>query len=220
MYQLVQKQRATFKTSAKERVEQAISQLQQSKAVILVDDENRENEGDLIYNAKSITVEQMAFLIRESSGIVCICISNEKAEQLDLPYMVTQNTSRFQTPFTISVDAAFGITTGVSAADRVKTIQNICDENSIPSDLSKPGHVFPLIANPNGVLSRDGHTEGSVDLMKLAGLDASAVLCELMNEDGSMQRLPQIESFSQKHDFAVVSIEDIIYYRKFVSDYR
>lgn len=206
--------------TAKERVEQALMQLQLGKGVILTDDEDRENEGDLIYNAKSMRTEDMAFLIRESSGIVCLCISTDVATKLDLPYMVTENTSRFQTPFTVSVDAAEGITTGVSAQDRITTIQIVCEGNSRPADLSRPGHVFPLVAHRDGVLSRNGHTEGSVDLMKLAGLDASAVLCELMNEDGTMQRLPQIEAFAGKHDFAVVSIEDIIYYRKFVRDYQ
>lgn len=208
-----------FGTSSVERVENAIAQLQQNKPIILVDDEDRENEGDLIFNAKTMTSEDMAFLIRQSSGIVCLCISKQKAAQLELPYMVDENTSRYQTPFTISIDATDGITTGVSAHDRIKTIQVVCDENSIPSDLSKPGHVFPLIAHPNGVLSRNGHTEGSVDLMQLAGLDATAVLCELMNDDGTMCRFPEIASLAEKHDFAVVSIEDIIYYRKFVADY-
>lgn len=200
----------------KERVEKAIARLRNREGIILIDDENRENEGDLIFNAATMTVADMALLIRESSGIVCLCIEPEKAKNLDLPYMVPQNTSRYQTPFTVSVDAAQGISTGVSAADRIQTIQLVCDAQSTPSDLSRPGHVFPLVAHPNGVLAREGHTEGSIDLMKLSGLQPLAVLCELMNEDGSMRRLPELLSFAQKHDLAVVSIEDIVYYRTFV----
>ncbi len=219
MYSLKESKLLLFGNDSKKRVENAIIQLQNNKGVIVIDDESRENEGDLIFNAEFMTSDDMAFLIRESSGIVCVCVLEDRAKSLDLPYMVKENTSRYQTPFTISVDSREGITTGVSAKDRIKTIQVICDGNSKPSDLSKPGHIFPLIANPNGVLSRNGHTEGSVDLMRLANLKPIAVLCELMNEDGTMQRLPQILNFAQKHQLEVVSIEDIIYYRKFVSDY-
>lgn len=219
MHNLKEQGLLAFGKDAKERVENAIVQLQNNRGVILIDDEDRENEGDLIFNAASMTTNDMALLIRESSGIVCICVLEDRARQLELPYMVKENTSRHQTPFTISVDAKEGITTGVSAKDRIKTIQVMCDDNSIPADLSKPGHMFPLIANSNGVLSRNGHTEGSVDLMRLSNLKPIAVLCELMNEDGTMQRLPQILDFAKAHQFVVVSIEDIIYYRKFVSDY-
>lgn len=219
MYNLKEQGLLSFGKDAKERVENAIAQLQLNRGVILIDDENRENEGDLIFNAESMTTDDMALLIRESSGIVCVCILEDRAKSLELPYMVKENTSRHQTPFTISVDSNQGITTGVSAKDRIKTIQVICDDSSKPVDLSKPGHMFPLIANPNGVLSRNGHTEGSVDLMRLANLKPVSVLCELMNEDGTMQRLPQILDFARTHQFVVVSIEDIIYYRKFVSDY-
>ncbi len=209
-----------FGIDSKERVEKAIRQLQNNKGVILIDDENRENEGDLVFYAPTMTNQDMALLIRETSGIACLCLLEQKARHFDLPYMVTQNTSRYQTPFTVSIDAKESITTGVSAADRITTIQVVCDGNKNAADLSRPGHVFPLIAHPDGVLSRNGHTEGSVDLMRLAGLKPLALLCELMNPDGTMQRLPQIRQFAQKHQFVVVSIEDIIYYRKFVSDYR
>ena len=208
-----------FGISSQERVEKALKQLQNGKGILLTDDENRENEGDLIFSAQHINVQNMALMIRECSGIVCLCLTNEKADQLDLPYMVKENTSHFQTPFTITIEAKNGVTTGVSAADRITTIQAACHKNAIPSDLSRPGHIFPLRAKNNGVLERNGHTEGSVDLMKLANLKPQAVLCELMNEDGSMAKLDKIISFAEQNDLIVLSIEDIIYYRKFVRDY-
>ncbi len=178
------------------------------------------NEGDLIFSAQHMSVQDMALMIRECSGIVCLCLTNEKADELKLPYMVKENTSSFQTPFTITIEAKNGVTTGVSAKDRITTIKTAIAKNAKPEDLAKPGHIFPLRANNNGVLGRNGHTEGSVDLMKLAGLQPEAVLCELMNEDGSMAKLHKIISFAQEHDLVVLSIEDIIYYRKFVRDYN
>lgn len=159
-------------------------------------------------------------MIRECSGIVCLCLTNKKANELQLPYMVKENTSSFQTPFTITIEAKNGVTTGVSAKDRITTIKTAIATNAKPEHLAKPGHIFPLRANDNGVLVRNGHTEGSVDLMKLAGLQPEAVLCELMNEDGSMAKLDKIISFAQEHDLVVLSIEDIIHYRKFVRDYN
>ncbi|MEN2488790.1 3,4-dihydroxy-2-butanone-4-phosphate synthase [Flavobacterium sp. B11] len=209
-----------FGISSKERVENALEQLKKGKGVLVTDDENRENEGDLIFSAQHITVQNMALMIRECSGIVCLCLTNEKADELELPYMVKENTSSFQTPFTITIEARNGVTTGVSAKDRTTTIKTAIAANAKPEDLAKPGHIFPLRANNNGVLGRNGHTEGSVDLMKLAGLQPEAVLCELMNEDGSMAKLDKIVSFAQEHDLVVLSIEDIIYYRKFVRDYN
>ncbi|MHC0447892.1 3,4-dihydroxy-2-butanone-4-phosphate synthase [Flavobacterium sp. 3-218] len=209
-----------FGISSKERVENALKQLKNGKGVLVTDDENRENEGDLIYSAQHINVQDMALMIRECSGIVCLCLTNEKADQLELPYMVTENTSSFQTPFTITIEAKNGVTTGVSAQDRITTIKTAIAANAKPEDLAKPGHIFPLRANDNGVLGRNGHTEGSVDLMKLAGLQTEAVLCELMNVDGSMAKLDKIVSFAQQRDLVVLSIEDIIYYRKFVRDYK
>lgn len=208
-----------FGITSQERVENALNQLRKGKGIMLTDDEDRENEGDLIFSAQNMNVQDMALMIKECSGIVCLCLTNEKADQLDLPYMVKENTSHFQTPFTISIEAKNGVTTGVSASDRIRTIQTACDENTKPSDLSRPGHVFPLRAKNNGVLERNGHTEGSVDLMKLAGLKSQAVLCELMNADGSMAKLDKIISFAEQHDLIVLSIDDIIYYRKFVRDY-
>ncbi|MBJ2125990.1 3,4-dihydroxy-2-butanone-4-phosphate synthase [Flavobacterium sp. IB48] len=209
-----------FGISSKERVENALEQLKSGKGVLVTDDENRENEGDLIFSAHHMSAQDMALMIRECSGIVCLCLTNNKADELELPYMVKENTSSFQTPFTITIEAKNGVTTGVSAKDRITTIKTAIAMNARPEDLAKPGHVFPLRANENGVLGRNGHTEGSVDLMKLAGLQPEAVLCELMNEDGSMAKLDKIVSFAQEHDLMVLSIEDIIYYRKFVRDYN
>ncbi|WP_428229413.1 3,4-dihydroxy-2-butanone-4-phosphate synthase [Flavobacterium sp.] len=202
------------------RVENALKHLQSGKGILLTDDENRENEGDLIFSAQHMSFQNMAMMIRECSGIVCLCLTNEKADQLELPYMVQENTSSFQTPFTITIEAKEGVTTGVSAADRMTTIKAATAVNAKASDLARPGHIFPLRAKNNGVLERNGHTEGSVDLMQLAGLQPEAVLCELMNEDGSMAKLDKIISFAAQHDLVVLSIEDIIYYRKFVRDYK
>lgn len=209
-----------FGISSQERVENALKQLKNGKGIILTDDEDRENEGDLIFSAEHMNVKDMALMIRECSGIVCLCLPNEKADQLDLPYMVTENTSSFQTPFTITIEAKQGVTTGVSAADRITTIKTAIAVNAKPEDLARPGHIFPLRAKNKGVLERNGHTEGSVDLMKLAKLKPEAVLCELMNEDGSMAKLDKIISFAAQHDLIVLSIEDIVYYRKFVRDYK
>lgn len=209
-----------FGLTSKERVENALEQLRNGKGIIVTDDENRENEGDLIFSAHHMNVPDMALMIRECSGIVCLCLTNEKADELELPYMVKENTSSFQTPFTITIEARKGVTTGVSAKDRITTIKTAIAANAKPEDLARPGHIFPLRAKKNGVLERNGHTEGSVDLMKLAGLQPEAVLCELMNEDGSMAKQDKIISFAQQHDLAVLTIEDIIYYRKFVRDYK
>jgi len=196
-----------------QRVEQALSQLHQGKGILLVDDEDRENEGDLIFPAETITIPQMAMLIRECSGIVCLCLTEEKLRQLNLPPMVTSNTSKNQTAFTISIEAREGVTTGVSAADRVTTIRTAVAKDCQPEDLCHPGHVFPLCARPGGVLTRRGHTEGTVDLMSLAGYNPAGILCELTNPDGSMARLPEVVNFAKQHQLTVVTIEDIVQYR-------
>jgi len=210
----------TVGNDSQERLEKALIHLQNGKGIILMDDEDRENEGDLIFSAHNMTNIQMALMIRKCSGIVCLCLTHEKADALNLPYMVKENTSSFQTPFTISIEAKEGVTTGVSAKDRLKTIQVACSENANSNDLAKPGHIFPLRANNNGVLERKGHTEGSVDLMKLAGLKPEAVLCELMNDDGTMAKLDTISQFAKEHNLMLLSIQDIIHYRKFVRDYK
>jgi 3,4-dihydroxy 2-butanone 4-phosphate synthase len=181
--------------------------------VLLVDDENRENEGDIIYPTQNLTEQNMALMIRECSGIVCLCITQDKADSLDLKPMVEDNTSQNQTAFTSSIEAKVGVSTGVSAKDRVTTIKAAAAEHAVAGDLARPGHVFPLIAKKNGVLERRGHTEGSIDLIKIAGLGDSAVLCELTNEDGTMSRLPEVIEFAEKQDMMVLSIEDICEYR-------
>ncbi|MGJ1434104.1 3,4-dihydroxy-2-butanone-4-phosphate synthase [Sphingobacterium spiritivorum] len=208
-----------FGNSSQQRVEQALTDLQKGKGVLLIDNEDRENEGDLIYSAQHIQQEDMALMIRHCSGVVCLCLTDHKADELNLPYMVAENNSLFQTPFTISIEARKGVTTGLSAADRVQTIKAASARNAKPEDLARPGHIFPLRARERGVLERNGHTEGSIDLMLLAGLEPQAVLCELMNDDGSMARLPQIIRFAITHGLTVLSIEDIIFYRSFVCDY-
>lgn len=195
--------------SPRDRVERALASLRQGRGVLVVDNEHRENEGDLIFAAQSLTTAQMAMLIRECSGIVCLCLTREKTRSLDLPPMVEANSSRFQTAFTVSIEAACGVTTGVSAADRVRTVRAAIADNAVPQDLHRPGHIFPLQARDGGVLERDGHTEATVDLMRLAGLKPHGVLCELTNEDGSMARMPEILNFSARHDFPVVTIDDL-----------
>lgn len=197
-----------------ERVENALDALRRGRGVLVTDDEDRENEGDMFFAAQSLTEAQMAMLIREGSGIVCLCLPDEKVRALDLPMMVDRNTSAFQTPFTVSIEAARGVTTGVSAADRVATVKAAVANNARPSDLRRPGHVFPLRARQGGVLERPGHTEANVDLMRLAGLAPYGVLCELMNQDGTMARMPHIVAFAREHDFTVVSVDDILRYRR------
>ncbi len=203
-----------FGTTSDERVEAALAQLRLGRGILVVDNEDRENEGDLIYAADTVTDEQMAFMIRECSGIVCVCIEEEQAKRLNLPLMVANNTSTYGTAFTISVDAAKGVTTGVSAQDRVKAIKIVADPRSKPDDLAHPGHTFPLIAKKGGVLVRDGHTEASVDLARLAGFNPCGILCELCAPDGRMAKLPRVTQFAMLHDLTVVSISDLISYRK------
>lgn len=195
-----------------ERIESALAALRRGEGVLVVDDENRENEGDLIYSAEHLTAPQMALMIREGSGIVCVCLPEERVQQLELPMMVAKNTSTNHTAFTISIEAAEGVTTGVSAQDRVTTIKAAIADNAKPSDLHHPGHVFPLRARTGGVLVRRGHTEASVDLMRLAGLKPFGVLCELTNEDGTMARLPGVVDFAKQHGMIVLTIEDLVAY--------
>ncbi|HDR1354629.1 TPA: 3,4-dihydroxy-2-butanone-4-phosphate synthase, partial [Pasteurella multocida] len=198
---------------SEERAIAAISAFKQGNGVLVLDDEDRENEGDLIFPAETITVEQMTMLIRYGSGIVCLCLSDEICQQLDLPPMVTENTSVNKTAFTVTIEAAKGVSTGVSATDRVTTIRAAVADNAKPSDLSRPGHIFPLRAMTGGVLKRRGHTEASVDLARLAGYKAAGVICEITNDDGSMARAPEIVTFAQKFGFPVVTIEDLVAYR-------
>lgn len=203
-----------FGVDYKERVDNAISKLREGKGILLVDDEDRENEGDIIYPTNTMTEKDMALMIRECSGIVCLCLSEQKRDALGLKQMVANNTSKNQTAFTNSIEAKNGVTTGVSAKDRLTTIKTAAAENAEAADLASPGHVFPLTAKTNGVFERRGHTEGSIDIVNLAGLGKTAVLCELTNIDGTMSRLPTIIDFATEHEMTVVTIEDIYQYRK------
>ena len=196
-----------------QRVEHALTALRNGHGILVTDAEDRENEGDLIFPAETLTQSQMALLIRECSGIVCLCLTDERVRALQLPMMVENNGSRFQTAFTVTIEAAQGVTTGVSAADRVTTIKAAIADDAKPEDLQRPGHVFPLRARPGGVLERAGHTEATVDLMRLAGLKPYGVLCELTNPDGTMARLPEVVTFARQHYMTVVTIEDLIQYR-------
>ena len=200
--------------TAEERVKAAIDAFKQGDGVLVLDDENRENEGDLIFPAETITAAQMAKLIRYGSGIVCLCITDELCKQLDLPPMVNHNTSVNKTAFTVTIEAADGVSTGVSAADRVTTIKAAIADGAKPSDLHRPGHVFPLRAAPNGVLQRNGHTEAAVDLARLAGYKEAGVICEITNDDGTMARAPELVEFVKQQGYAIVTIGDLITYRQ------
>ncbi len=199
---------------AKARVESAIKALQMGKPVILQDAEDRENEADLIIAAEQITVPLMALFIRQCSGIVCLCLSEAKLKSLQLPQMVMVNESRYKTAFTVSIEARDGVTTGVSAQDRVTTIRAAIAPHAKPTDIVRPGHVFPLRADPGGVLTRPGHTEGSIDLATLAGFSGAAILCELMNEDGTMMRGQTVKDFSKTYALPIVTIEDLVEFRQ------
>jgi len=200
--------------NADKRMENALTALRCGRGILVTDNEDRENEGDIFFAAESLTDEQMAILIREGSGIVCLCLTEERVQALELPMMVDVNTSSFGTPFTISIEAATGVTTGVSAADRVTTVKAAIADPVNPEQLVRPGHVFPLKAKRGGVLERPGHTEANVDLMRLAGLKPFGVLCELTNPDGTMARLPEIIAFAKKNNMPVVTVDDVIAYRK------
>ncbi|AJR02039.1 3,4-dihydroxy-2-butanone 4-phosphate synthase [Hafnia paralvei ATCC 29927] len=197
-----------------ERVERALTALREGRGVMVLDDENRENEGDMIFPAETMTEEQMAMTIRHGSGIVCLCITEERRLQLDLPMMVSNNTSHYGTAFTVTIEAAEGVTTGVSAKDRLTTVRAASAEGAKPSDLHRPGHVFPLRAQNGGVLTRRGHTEATIDLVTLAGFRSAGVLCELTNDDGTMARAPEVIVFANKHNMPVVTIDDLVAYRQ------
>ncbi|WP_368893467.1 3,4-dihydroxy-2-butanone-4-phosphate synthase [Kluyvera ascorbata] len=197
-----------------ERVENALIALREGRGAMVLDDEDRENEGDMIFAAENMTVEQMALTICHGSGIVCLCLTDERRKQLDLPMMVENNTSAYGTGFTVTIEAAHGVTTGVSAADRLTTVRAAIADNAKPSDLNRPGHVFPLRAQPGGVLTRGGHTEATIDLVSLAGFKPAGVLCELTNDDGTMARAPECIKFAKEHNMALVTIEDLVAYRR------
>ncbi len=195
------------------KLEAAISALKRGEMVILVDSEDRENEGDLILAAEFATPEKINFLIRNACGLVCLSLEADQVDRLGLPLMVPHNESPRKTAFTVSIEAATGVSTGISAADRARTIQVASDPSSSRGDLVAPGHIFPLRAAPGGVLERAGHTEGSIELCKLAGLRPAAVICEIINEDGSMARRPDLDIFSRKFSIPILTIDDLIQYR-------
>lgn len=196
-----------------ERVERAIAEIRAGKMVILVDDEDRENEGDLCMAAELVTPEAINFMAKEARGLICLTLEEERIRQLNLPMMVSDNQSPFETAFTVSIEAAEGVTTGISAYDRAHTIRTAVAKDARPEDLVRPGHVFPLRARKGGVLVRTGQTEGSVDLARLAGLEPAGVICEIMNDDGTMARMPDLEKFAEKHGLAIVSVAELIRYR-------
>lgn len=197
-----------------QRVERALAALREKRGVMVLDDEDRENEADMIFAAETMTVEQMALTIRHGSGIVCLCMTEQRRRQLDLPMMVENNTSAYGTGFTVTIEAAQGVTTGVSAQDRITTVRAAIAPDAQPSDLNRPGHVFPLRARDGGVLTRGGHTEATTDLVRLAGYTPMGVLCELTNDDGTMARAPEAIRFAKQHNMPVVTIDDLVAWRQ------
>ena len=194
-------------------IEAAIQDIREGRMVILIDDEDRENEGDLTMAAEKVTPEAINFMAKYGRGLICLSMTPDKVDQLQLPMMASKNTSSFGTAFTVSIEAKRGVTTGISAADRATTILTAVKPDCQPEDLARPGHVFPLRAQKGGVLKRAGQTEGSVDLARLAGLTPAGVICEIMNEDGTMSRVPQLLEFAKQHDMKMVTIKDLIEYR-------
>jgi len=194
-------------------IDEALLDIRKGKLVILVDDEDRENEGDLCIAAEKATPQAINFMAKHGRGLICLSLTEERVRQLQLPLMVADNTSAFKTAFTVSIEAKRGVTTGISAADRATTVLTAIADDAKPEDLARPGHVFPLAAKKGGVLVRTGQTEGSVDLARLAGLKPAGVICEVMNDDGTMARMPDLAIFSKKHNLKIVTIADLIRYR-------
>ena len=195
-------------------IETIIKDFSEGKFVIIVDDEDRENEGDLAFAAQACTPEKINFMAKHGRGLICISMEGEALDRLQIPMMVQENTSRFETAFTVSVEARQGTTTGISAADRSATICKLIDPDAVPFDFVKPGHMFPIRAREGGVLVRSGQTEASLDLARLAGLFPAGVICEIMNEDGTMARMPQLKEFSKKFGIKIISVADLIRYRR------
>jgi 3,4-dihydroxy 2-butanone 4-phosphate synthase/GTP cyclohydrolase II len=201
------------KTRLTAPAEEAIQAVRTGKLVIIIDDEDRENEGDFMVAAEKATPAIINFMSKHGRGLICLPLTRKRLEELQLPLMVQDNTSRFQTAFTVSIDAKDGIATGISAYDRARTVQAAVDPKTKPPDLSRPGHIFPLQAKEGGVLARAGQTEAAVDLARLAGLTPAGVICEIMNEDGTMARMPQLEEISREHDIPILTIADLINFR-------
>jgi 3,4-dihydroxy 2-butanone 4-phosphate synthase/GTP cyclohydrolase II len=201
------------KTSHFDSIEQAIRDIKKGRFIILVDDEDRENEGDLVMAAEKVTPQAINFMAKHARGLICLALTAERVEELQLPPQAHENTATFGTAFTVSIDARHNITTGISAADRATTVHVAIDPKTKPTDLARPGHIFPLKAQKGGVLRRAGQTEGSVDLARLAGLNPAGVICEIMNEDGTMARVPELTKFAKLHGLKMVTIKSLIEYR-------
>ncbi|MCW1407079.1 3,4-dihydroxy-2-butanone-4-phosphate synthase [Rhizobium sp. 1AS11] len=193
-------------------IEDAISAIASGKMVVVVDDQNRENEGDIVVAADAVTPETIAFMMTHARGLICIAMEGERLDALDIPLMVPNNTESQKTAFTVSVDYLKGTTTGISAADRAATVSALVDDRAKPDEFARPGHIFPLRANPRGVLGRPGHTEAAVDLARLAGRIPAGVICEVANDDGTMSRLPELTLFAERHNLPLVTIEDLVAY--------
>jgi 3,4-dihydroxy 2-butanone 4-phosphate synthase/GTP cyclohydrolase II len=204
----------TPRSSKLAAIEDAVAAIARGEIVVVVDDEDRENEGDLIMAAEFATPEKIAFFVKHTSGVICMPLTPERCDDLDLPLMVSHNTESHRTAFTVSVDFRHGTTTGISAADRARTIQALIEPGTGPNDLARPGHIFPLRYREGGVLNRAGHTEAAVDLARMAGLYPAGVLCEIVNDDGTMARVPDLETFCAEHDLLMISIADLIRYRR------
>ncbi|OHV76586.1 3,4-dihydroxy-2-butanone-4-phosphate synthase [Rhizobium sp. LCM 4573] len=196
------------------KIEDALEVLARGQMIVVVDDEDRENEGDIIAASETVTVETVAFMMNHARGLICVAMEGERLDALDIPLMVPRNTESHKTAFTVSVDYIPGTTTGISAADRAATVRALMDPKAQPDDFARPGHIFPLRAHPNGVLSRPGHTEAAVDLCRLAGLKPSGVICEVAKDDGTMARLPDLVEFAKLHGMPLVTIADLISYVK------
>lgn len=194
-------------------VEELIEDIRQGKMVILMDDEDRENEGDLVIAAECVEADDINFMAKYARGLVCLTLTRERCEQLELPLMVSRNNTPYNTSFTVSIEAATGVTTGISAADRARTIQAAVARDAKPSDIVQPGHIFPIMAQPGGVLRRAGHTEAGCDLARLAGFSPAAAIVEIMNDDGTMARRPDLEKFAEQHGIKIGTIVDLIHYR-------
>lgn len=193
--------------------EELIRDIRDGRMVILMDDEDRENEGDLVMAAEKVTPDAINFMVKHARGLVCLTLTSDRCRQLNLPLMVDKNQTPYATNFTVSIEAAQGVTTGISAADRAVTIQAAVARDAVPDDIVMPGHIFPLMAQQGGVLSRAGHTEAGVDLARLAGLEPASVICEILKEDGSMARMPDLLEYAREHDLKIGTIEDLIRYR-------
>ncbi|UWM83804.1 3,4-dihydroxy-2-butanone-4-phosphate synthase [Rhizobium sp. SRDI969] len=194
------------------RIEDAISAIARGEMVVVVDDQDRENEGDIVVAADAAIPETIAFMMTHARGLICVAMEGERLDALDIPLMVPNNTESHKTAFTVSVDYLKGTTTGISAADRAATVRALVDDRTKPADFARPGHIFPLRANARGVLGRPGHTEAAVDLARLAGKTPAGVICEVANDDGTMSRLPDLTLFAKRHNLLLVTIEDLVAY--------